>query len=213
MENTNKTKALLFDFDGVVADSEKYYTGFWNEIGHTFLGRENFGLEIKGCTLVSIINKYFPKTVWQELGCKLDEQEAQMQYDYISGFPEFLNQARSRGYKTAIVTSSNQRKMSNVFKQHPELPQLFDRIFTSEDFTESKPSPQCYIKAGAYFGARGRDCVVFEDSINGLISGRGSGAVVVGLSTTNPAEIVADYSDLVVPDFTDAEKIFKFIEK
>ena len=65
----------------------------------------------------------------------------------------------------------------------------------------------------AFFGTDAQDSTVFEDSVNGLISGRNSGAKVVGLSTTNPADIVAQYSDIVVPDFTDAEKLFEFIEK
>ncbi|MGN0190710.1 MAG: HAD family hydrolase [Candidatus Cryptobacteroides sp.] len=213
MGDTKKNKALLFDFDGVVTDSEKYYTGFWNEIGKTYLGRENFGLEIKGCTLISIFQNYFPKIVWQELAGKLDEQEGAMQYDYIPGFCEFILSAREKGYKTAIVTSSNQRKMQSVFSKRPELPGMFDHIFTSEDFTESKPSPHCYLKAMSFFGTDAGDSVVFEDSVNGLISGRDSGAVVVGLSTTNPEEVIAGYADLVVPDFTDADKIFKFIGK
>ena len=72
MEKTMTAKALLFDFDGVVADSEKYYTGFWNGIGKTYLGREDFGLEVKGRTLVSIFDKFFPRIVWQELERKLD---------------------------------------------------------------------------------------------------------------------------------------------
>ena len=213
MEKTMTAKALLFDFDGVVADSEKYYTGFWNGIGKTYLGREDFGLEIKGCTLVSIFDKFFPRIVWKELERKLDEQEAAMSYEYIPGVCEFVKMARARSYKTAIVTSSNLHKMQSVFSQHPELPAIFDRVFTSEDFTESKPSPHCYLKAMAFFGTEAQDSTVFEDSVNGLISGRNSGAKVVGLSTTNPADIVAQYSDIVVPDFTDAEKLFEFIEK
>ena len=50
---------ILFDFDGVIADTETQYTEFWNRIGLEYLGIEEFGHTIKGQTLVQIFGKYF----------------------------------------------------------------------------------------------------------------------------------------------------------
>ena len=72
---------------------------------------------------------------------------------------------------------------------------------TSEDFDESKPSPDCYLKGAARFGATPEDCVVFEDSFNGLKSGRAAGMFVVGLSTTNEAEKITPLADVVIKDY------------
>ena len=49
---------------------------------------------------------------------------------------------------------------------------FFDAILTSEDFERSKPDPDCYLKGAALFGAERDECVVFEDSFNGLKAGR-----------------------------------------
>jgi len=125
-----------------------------------------------------------------------------MKFNYVEGFEEFIHSLRQKGVKTAVVTSSNREKMESVYRQRPEFKSLFDAILTSEDFEESKPSPDCYLKGAARFGVKPEDCVVFEDSFNGLKSGRASGAYVVGLATTNPAEAIAPYADQVINDFT-----------
>lgn len=93
--------------------------------------------------------------------------------------------------------------MESVYRQHPEFKSIFDAILTSEDFDESKPSPDCYIKGAHRFGVKPEDCIVFEDSFNGLKSGRASGAFVIGLATTNSPESIAPYADVVVKDFHD----------
>ena len=78
---------------------------------------------------------------------------------------------------------------------------MFDAILTSEDFERSKPDPDCYLKAAQRLGVEVGDCVVFEDSFNGLKSGRAAGMYVVGLSTTNPAEAIRPYCDEVIANY------------
>ena len=50
---------VLFDFDGVIVDTESQYTIFWNKMGKDYLGLEDFGLTIKGQTLKQIFARYF----------------------------------------------------------------------------------------------------------------------------------------------------------
>ena len=57
--DTTKIIAVLFDFDGVIMDTETQYTVFWDEQGHKYLGEEDFGRCIKGQTLTQIYEKYF----------------------------------------------------------------------------------------------------------------------------------------------------------
>ena len=124
-----------------------------------------------------------------------------MNYLYIAGFEAFIDNLRKQGVKTAVVTSSNQQKMESVYRQHPEFKKLFDAILTSEDFDYSKPHPDCYLKAAARFGAHPKECVVFEDSFNGLKAGRAAGMRVVGLATTNDAEAIRPLCDEVIKDY------------
>lgn len=202
-----KLKAALFDLDGVVFDTEPQYTVFWGEMCRKY-HPEHPGLEheIKGSTLQQIYDRWWSgplEAARGEVTRLLDEFEAHMRYEYIAGLEEFLADLRRNAVKTAVVTSSNLPKMQSVYKAHPEFRQLFDAILTSEDFAESKPSPDCYLRAAARFGAEREECVVFEDSINGLRSGRAAGMTVVGLLTTNPLEAVAPLSDFQITDYRD----------
>ena len=200
-------KAALFDLDGVVFDTEPQYTVFWGAQCREF-HPEHPGLEheIKGQTLVQIYEAWFsgPLTEKQALITRrLDEYEAQMSYNYVTGFEQYIRSLREKGVKTAVVTSSNRPKMEAVYRSRPEFKELFDAILTSEDFSASKPDPDCYLKAAERFGVAPEDCVVFEDSFNGLKSGRAAGMTVVGLATTNAAESIRPLCDRVIYDFTE----------
>lgn len=195
----------LFDLDGVVFDTESQYTVFWGGQCKLYHPEEE-GLEykIKGQTLVQIFDKYFSGDLEKEqekIVKRLDAFEQNMTFEYIDGFIDFINDLRSHGVKTAVVTSSNKIKMEVVYKARPEFKSLFDAILTSEDFERSKPDPDCYLKGAARFGTGRDECVVFEDSFNGLKSGKAAEMKVVGLSTTNAEDLIRPYSDCVIHNY------------
>lgn len=198
-------KAALFDLDGVVFNTEPQYTVFWGAQCREF-HPEHPGLEqeIKGMTLVQIYDAWFSGPLADKQALiteRLNAYEAQMSYDYVAGFVEYISALRQRGVKTAVVTSSNQPKMEAVYLSRPEFKGLFDAILTAEDFERSKPDPDCYLKAAERFGVAPEHCVVFEDSFNGLKSGRAAGMYVVGLATTNPADAIRPLCDEVIADY------------
>jgi HAD superfamily hydrolase (TIGR01509 family) len=206
MRNEMKMKAALFDLDGVVFDTEPQYTVFWGQQCREY-HPEHPGLEqeIKGQTLTQIYDAWFSGALTPQQAViteRLNQFEQQMHYDYIAGFVDYITSLRQQGVKTAVVTSSNQPKMQAVYQARPEFRELFDAILTSEDFERSKPDPDCYLKAAARLGVDKDDCVVFEDSFNGLKSGRAAGMFVVGLATTNAAEKIAPLCDKVIDDYT-----------
>lgn len=209
----NELKAALFDLDGVVFDTEPQYTVFWGSQCRLY-HPEHPGLEheIKGSTLTQIYDRWFNGPLEKErdtITRRLDAFEQQMSFNYVPGFEAFIADLRKHGVKTAVVTSSNVLKMESVYRQRPEFRELFDAILTSEDFAFSKPHPDCYERGAQRFGAAPAECVVFEDSLNGLSSGRTSGAFVVGLATTLPVEAIRELSDVQVTDYVglDYEKI------
>ena len=200
-------KAALFDLDGVVFDTEPQYTIFWGSQCRLY-HPEHPGLEheIKGSTLDQIYDRWWNGPLVEEretVTRRLNEFEAQMDYTYIKGLEAFIRDLHQNGVKTAVVTSSNLPKMQSVYKARPEFKELFDEILTSEDFAESKPSPDCYLRGAARFGAEPSECVVLEDSFNGLKSGRAAGMFVVGLTTTNKAEDIKPLSDVQMADYQD----------
>lgn len=205
-------KAALFDLDGVVFDTEPQYTVFWGMICRQY-HPEHPGLEheIKGSTLTQIYDRWFSGPLASErasITARLDDYEQQMHYDYIAGFEALVADLHRHGVKTAVVTSSNIPKMESVYRYQPRFKELFDAILTSEDFSRSKPDPDCYLKAAARFNVSPEACIVFEDSFNGLKSGRAAGMRVVGLATTNSAEAIAPYSDIQISDYNGVDTAF-----
>lgn len=203
----DKTKciAALFDFDGVVMDTEPQYTVFWDAVGKKYHPEyEAFGKIIKGQTLSQIFSRYFAgmEKEQAEITEDLNRYEAEMKYEYVPGVTSFMRELREQGVKTAIVTSSNEQKMRSVYAVHPELKELVGRILTAEMFTRSKPAPDCFLLGAQVLGTVPENCVVFEDSFHGLEAGNAAGMAVVGLSTTNPAEAIRDKCRVVIPDFT-----------
>lgn len=199
----NEPIAALFDLDGVILDTESQYTIFWRKQGEAHRPDvPHFEQRIKGMTLTEILH-YFDAdpSLPDRIRTELDEYERRMDYPYIAGVRPFIESLRHAGVRTAVVTSSNRMKMTNVYRAHPEFTSLFDRIFTAEDFSRSKPDPDCYLLGSRVFGIPVERCVVFEDSFNGLTAGMRAGMTVVGLSTTNDADSIRNLSTIVIPDF------------
>jgi len=201
----DKLKAALFDLDGVVFDTEPQYTEFWGAQCREFHPEiPNLESVIKGQTLIQIYDKYFNGELQPKQAViteRLNEFEKQMAFEYIAGFEDFIKDLKDHNIRTAVVTSSNVPKMNSVYSKHPEFRRLFDTILTSEDFKNSKPDPDCYLTAARRFGVLPEECVVFEDSFNGLKSGRAARMAIVGLATTNSPEDIQPYSDIVITDY------------
>lgn len=196
-------KAALFDFDGVVMDTESQYSTYWNEVGKRYLGVDGLEMIVKGQTLENIINNHFPNNekVKQELVNGLRLLEQNMTYNYVPGVVDFICDLRKNGVKTAIVTSSNKSKMAIVYNVHPEVTTMVDRILTSEYFSKSKPDPDCYLLGMKIFDTKPENTVVFEDSISGLKSGMASGATVIGLTTTYSLSEISPLCHVTIKDF------------
>lgn len=197
--------AALFDFDGTIADTEPQYTLFWAAEGRRYHPEiPDFAHVIKGQTLVQIYDRYFSHIPEEQplITRRLDEYERMMRYEYIGGFLPFFRRLSAAGVRTAIVTSSDRKKMANVYAAHPELRGLTDVTLTSEDFTRSKPDPECFLLAARRLGVAPERCVGFEDSINGLRSVRAAGMRVVGMATTLPRDTVESLADIVADDFS-----------
>lgn len=206
-----KYKAALFDLDGVLIDSETLYTGFWEKVGKTHrLPSPTFALDIKGTTLNDILTTYFAAPeVRADVDRMLHEFENEIVYPVFPGALEFVDMLRSKGMKTVIVTSSDDKKMEFLFAQHPDFSSHFDAIVTAADVTRSKPDPEPYLVGAAKAGCPPQECVVFEDSFQGLEAGRRAGAYVVGLSTTNPAASLQGKADRIAASLAELSASFE----
>lgn len=190
--------AVLFDLDGVLIDTEGIYSEFWGGIGRKYaVPFQDFAQRIKGTTLAQILDGYFPKDIHSAIVDDLVAFEDNMPYSIYDGAISLIGYLKENGYKTAVVTSSSPQKLARLWLQHPHFKDMFDTIVSDKDVQRSKPDPQGYLIAAERLGCEPARCFVVEDSYNGLLAGRRSGAKVIGLATTNPAETLVDKADYV----------------
>lgn len=198
MQNTG----VLFDLDGVIIDSESTYTEFWSDIDRRYpTGIENYAIAIKGTTLPEIMKHYDDEAVKADILRRIHDFQESMVYSIYPGVERFLAELRRRGIPAAIVTSSDDRKMELLFSQHPDLRGYFAKIIDASMVSRSKPDPEGYIKAARALGCEPADCFVFEDSLQGLKAGERSGATVIALATTYPADTLKGKAVEIIDSF------------
>ena len=204
-EMTNKRpQGVLFDLDGVLLDSEGLYSIFWAQMDKERpTGIDNFASFIKGFHLDRILGYFDSDETRQHVLEQLLAFEKEMRYEFFPGALEFVRQLRAMNIPMAIVTSSDRKKMQSLYQQHPEFPTLFDQIITGDMVVKAKPDPYCYLMGAELIGVDIKDCIVIEDSRNGLLAGRASGAKVIGIATTLSADDVSPLSDLTVNTIAD----------
>lgn len=195
-------RAALFDLDGVLIDTEGIYTDFWMTVGRRYGKPDRFAYDIKGTTLTDILTRNFPDPeVQKTLVEEIHRFEDTMVYRVFPGVREFLDRIKADGWHIAIVTSSDNTKMEYLYQQQPWMRDYFETVVTGSMVTKSKPDPEGYMLAARLTGCDSRDCVVFEDSLQGLEAGRRAGGRVVGLATTNSREKIAPLADEVIDSF------------
>lgn len=208
-----KITTVLFDFDGVVADTETLYGKFWGNIGRRYrLGIPDFELQVKGMTMGAIFEKFFPaypEEEKQRIVKECMDYEYRMEYREVPGATGFIHWLRENDFRVGLVTSSPDSKLDFALERL-QLSDAFDTIVSADRIVRGKPDPMCYCLAANDLKVLPAECLVFEDSFFGIEAGKRAGMKVVGLSTTNPAEKIAEKADAVIPDFTDRDKVLSY---
>ncbi|HAD00714.1 MAG: HAD family phosphatase [Parabacteroides sp.] len=200
----NKQKYVLFDFDGVLVNTEPIYDIFWNEAGVRYGLGENFASKIKGTTMPYVMETYFSDASEETKASVLQESnefEKQMDFPTIDGALDFVYNVKKEGFKVGLVTSSQDFKMERAFSIL-SLNNVFDTIVTADRITKGKPDPMCYLLAANDWNAKPENCIVFEDSFAGIKAATLAGMRVIGVSSTIPAEELSDKVHDVIPDFS-----------
>ena len=195
----------LFDFDGVILDSEPQYDKFWNKQGELHNLGSNFASKIKGQTMSQILTKYFfdfSDESNNKLVADCARFEAEMECQLIAGAEKFIENLKHNDVKIGLVTSSDSIKLSRFVKIF-KMNLWFDTIVTANHITHSKPNPEGYLLAAANLSAKADECIVFEDSLAGIEAGYNAKMKVVALATTNTHEVIqaTRQANLIIDDF------------
>lgn len=197
--------AYLFDLDGVVIDTETEYTKIWTEIGNKYIPHiNNFAFQIKGSHIRNIYENYLShlsEQEWDGVVSYIRDLGQKMNYTYIEGVKEFLQELKIKNHLTALVTSSDNNKLETLFTKLPEIQSFFNVIVSSDDNVRGKPEPDPYLLAAKKLNIEPEKCIVFEDAIAGIESGLAANMFVIALSTTHSVEQLRKYTPKVIPNF------------
>ncbi len=209
MTDSNATKPIgfLFDLDGVLIDSESEYSKIWTTINEKYKsGIPDFASKIKGMTLDNILKNFPDSEKYDEIRDMLHDLESRMTYRWLPEAKEFIEWLVNNNIPRALVTSSDDKKMEHLREELPELEGLFTEIITANRITKSKPDPEGYLLAASMIGADIRNCVVIEDSMQGVNAGKNSGAYVIGVAGTWPAEEIEPFCNVIVNNLGEVDK-------
>lgn len=197
-----QTDAVLFDLDGVIIDSNPAIINAWTSVSEEYgytLTRVDVERFIIGASYEYTMRSLFPgmapdvKSVFHS---KVDELEQDAWCDLIPGVASFIEDLKSCNIKTGLVTSSWPEKINRVLQQHNL--DGFDTIVSRNDVLRGKPDPLPYLVAMEELHLKPQNCLIFEDSDNGIRSALSSGAHCIAIDN--------DFNNLVsVKDFTELE--------
>ena len=136
--------------------------------------------------------------------------------DYKLGAADFLNAIAELGKKIGVATTTTRKQYSiyedlneKMIKQAP-LKKLVDAVVLCEDVTRKKPDPEAYLKVMQMLGAKPEQCLVFEDSLNGIMAAKTAGIEVCSVyddSARSEQDIIAKIADYKVESFAELVKI------
>ena len=158
-----KDYIALFDLDGVILDSEGDYTKFWDEMGKKYLGVSDFGITIKGQTLVKILGDNYRREDHEEITTQLMDYESKMPFEYIPGARRFLDALSRSGVRMAVVSNKPHRETTRVVQTlFPR--DTFSMVLGMMEKFEKKPALEPLEFVLNYLGVEKEDAVYVGDS-------------------------------------------------
>lgn len=181
-------KGLLFDMDGLILDTEKLYTRFWQEaanaLGYPMTKEQAMGLRSLNREFgAAKMQSYFDKTVDYEAVRKkrIEMMDAFIEKEGVEAKPgvhELLTFLKENGIKTAIATSSPIER-TEKYLESVGLTGAFDKLISGYMVQKGKPEPDIYILAATELGLVPNECLALEDSPTGLLSANRAGCYPV----------------------------------
>lgn len=183
-------KAIIFDMDGVLIDSEIIY------LNHMYEKLKHVYPHIKREALFSVVGsdtKRTMKIISNVIGEDVDSDSFIKLYEglWVNCRPDYpailrrevpalLKELHSRGYLLALASSTSRKGIEEVLTSCG-LKDGFDYVVSGEEFKESKPNPEIYRHTAAVLECKPQECLVVEDSTYGIMAGHNAGMTVAAL--------------------------------
>lgn len=187
---STKIRAVLFDMDGVIVDSEFVYMDYLLDFART----KNPDVTMEQLNPMVGLSRKDSWTVmaravnngetWEQLKDQFSILDIYSQVDYKKIFrPEACDTAvelKKRGYLVALASSTGPKLIARIIEETGMRP-VFDLIVSGKQFKQSKPNPEIYHYTAATLGVPDGECFVVEDSTVGIQAGKRAGMTVAAL--------------------------------
>jgi len=201
----SKAKAVIWDMDGVIADTALYHFKAWQEVfqrrGVNFTQddfRRNFGQRndtIIRNTLGEQISQSEIDTIAREKE-KTFRKVIGQNIKPLPGAVQLLKSLREHGFRVALASSAPIENIRLVTRGLG-IDDYFHSIVTGRDVAEGKPSPQGFLLAAEKLGVEPKDCIVIEDAVAGVAASKRAGMRCIAVTNTHPRESLME-ADLTV---------------
>ncbi|MCF7823074.1 MAG: HAD family phosphatase [Candidatus Marinimicrobia bacterium] len=210
--------AILFDFDGVVVQSEDVYDKATKKLGDMYkvdipvpFFEQNRGIA------ESLFYERFKNTFQldvdeqelQENGRRLLWAEFSDSVQFTGGFQQFYHKIKTQEMQTALVTATSRLLLTEIF-QNSNISVDFDQIVTSSDVSKTKPAPDPYLKACELLKVSPSRTLVIEDSPTGLRSATLAGCQTVAITTSCNRDSLKE-ANFVVDSFGELEELLTIV--
>ena len=211
-----RAQAVLWDLDGVLVDSTPYHFEAYRRLAADH-GRELTLAEFRdliGLRNEAILRRLFGELAPEEAARRAARKESlfrELIAGNVEGLPgaaELVARLRDEGVPMAIVSSTPRANIELVLRSLG-LREAFGALVGEEDAGRGKPDPEGFLVASERLGAAPGGCVVLEDAPAGIQAAKAAGMRAIGVTTTRPAERLAE-ADLVVETLDD-ERVAAFL--
>ncbi len=204
-------KAVIFDMDGVIINSEplhhKAYYQMFDQVGITvsadvyesFTGKSTLAVcqELKDTFLLSQTPQELASIKRQHFDVIFHEDE---DFDLIPGVRALIEDYHQHGLTMVLGSSATMPSIERVFERFGLNP-YFQAKFSGADLKESKPHPEIFLKAAGATGCSKSECMVIEDATNGIKAAKAAGIYCVGYDSPHSKNQDYSQADLVINDF------------
>lgn len=196
-----KFSTVIFDMDGTLVDNIQYHKDAWiffltkNGI---MIAPEKFHAENHG-TISEMITRFFGKDISEERIVELG-QEKELCYrelyrnhiEEIKGLTPLLQKLKAMKVKIGLATMGDLPNI-NFIVDTLGIRSYFDCIMGGHEIIKGKPDPEIFLSVAQKLEVNPQECLVFEDSLGGVLSAKRAGMKVIGLSTTEEPDYLLEH--------------------
>ena len=193
-------KGIIFDMDGTIVDSLPYHYKAW-KIFFKENKVENFSERLKdykgGGTLDLLTAVYGDKYSRKELKIMTDEKEIIFREIYknnvvpIMGFMDMFELIKSKKILVGIASNAIRKNVKMILSEL-KIYEKFDSIICGDEVKSGKPDPEMFDETINRFNLKKEECLIFEDSVEGVSAAVNSRVDVVGITSSTSGEILID---------------------